>query len=103
MIRKYLKRWILINKQAILMEVLSIEGLMQLLMKIRNREEKWTREVPYFSMFLQKSSTGGKPEGGERRRWRIKTFRLLLGDWGSGVRSSRIHCCREGGRRGVVV
>jgi hypothetical protein len=44
MIKKYLKRLILVNKQAILMEVLSIKGLMQLLMKIRNREEKWTRE-----------------------------------------------------------
>ena len=44
MIKKYLKRLILINKQAILMEVLSIKGLMQLLMKIRNRDERWTRE-----------------------------------------------------------
>jgi hypothetical protein len=44
MIKKYLKRLILVNKQAILMEVLSIKGLMQLLMKIRNRDEKWTRE-----------------------------------------------------------
>jgi len=26
------------------MEVLSIKGLMQLLMKIRNTEEKWTKE-----------------------------------------------------------
>jgi hypothetical protein len=44
MINKYLKKLILINKQAILMEVLSIQGLMQLLMKIRNTDEKWTRE-----------------------------------------------------------
>jgi hypothetical protein len=44
MIKKYLKRLILIHKQAILMEVLSVKGLMQLLMKIRNRDEKWTRE-----------------------------------------------------------
>jgi hypothetical protein len=44
MIKKYLKRLILVNKQAILMEVLSIKGLMQLLMKTRNRDEKWTRE-----------------------------------------------------------
>jgi hypothetical protein len=44
MIKKYLKRLILINKQAILMEVLSIKGLMQLLMKIRNTEERWTKE-----------------------------------------------------------
>jgi hypothetical protein len=44
MIKKYLKRLILINKEAILMEVLSIKGLMQLLMKTRNTDEKWTRE-----------------------------------------------------------
>ncbi len=44
MVKKYLKRLILINKQAILMEVLSIKGLMQLLMKIRNTDEKWTGE-----------------------------------------------------------
>lgn len=44
MIKKYLKRLILINKQAILMEVLSIKGLMQVLMKIRNTDERWTRE-----------------------------------------------------------
>jgi hypothetical protein len=44
MIKKYLKRLILLNKEAILMEVLSISGLMQVLMKIRNKDEKWTRE-----------------------------------------------------------
>jgi hypothetical protein len=44
MIKKYLKRLILINKQAILMEVLSVKGLMQVLMKIRNTDERWTRE-----------------------------------------------------------
>ena len=44
MIKKYLKRLIFINKQAILMEVLSIKGLMQVLMKIRNTDERWTRE-----------------------------------------------------------
>jgi hypothetical protein len=44
MIKKYLKRLIIINKEAILMEVLSIRGLMQLLMKTRNTDEKWTRE-----------------------------------------------------------
>jgi hypothetical protein len=44
MIKKYLKRLIIINKEAILMEVLLIRGLMQLLMKTRNTEEKWTRE-----------------------------------------------------------
>jgi hypothetical protein len=44
MIKKYLKRLIVLNKEAILMEVLSISGLMQVLMKIRNTDEKWTRE-----------------------------------------------------------
>jgi hypothetical protein len=44
MIKGYLKRLIVINKEAILMEVLSIKGLMQLLMKIRNTDEKWTRD-----------------------------------------------------------
>lgn len=44
MIKNYLKRLILINKQAILMEVLSISGLMQLLMKTRNTDETWTSE-----------------------------------------------------------
>ena len=44
MVRKYIKRLIIINKEAILMEVLSIKGLMQVLMKIRNTDEKWSRE-----------------------------------------------------------
>jgi hypothetical protein len=44
MIKKYLKRLIIINKEAILMEVLSVRGLMQLLMKNRNTDIKWTRE-----------------------------------------------------------
>jgi NhaP-type Na+/H+ or K+/H+ antiporter len=44
MIKKFLKRLIIIHKEAILMEVLVIKGLMQLLMKIRNTDEKWTRE-----------------------------------------------------------
>jgi hypothetical protein len=44
MIKKYLKRLIIINKEAILMEVLAIRGLMQLFMKTRNTDEKWTRE-----------------------------------------------------------
>jgi len=44
MIKKYLKRLIIINKEAILMEVLAIRGLMQLLMKTRNTDGKWTRE-----------------------------------------------------------
>ncbi|MGD0919317.1 MAG: hypothetical protein ABSB22_22985 [Thermodesulfobacteriota bacterium] len=44
MIKKYLKRLFLANKEAILLEVLSIKGLMQLLMKARNTDEKWTKE-----------------------------------------------------------
>ena len=44
MIKKYLKRLILISKEAILMEVLAIKGLMQLLMKTRNTDQKWTGE-----------------------------------------------------------
>jgi hypothetical protein len=44
MMKKYFKRLILVNKEAILMEVLAIKGLMQLLMKIRNTDEKWTIE-----------------------------------------------------------
>ena len=43
MIRKYLKRLIIINKEAILMEILAMKGLMQLLMKTRNTDERWTR------------------------------------------------------------
>ena len=42
--KKYFKRLILVNKEAILMEVLAVKGLMQLLMKIRNTDDKWTRE-----------------------------------------------------------
>jgi hypothetical protein len=44
MIKKYLKRLIVTNKEAILMQVLAIKGLMQLLMKTRNTDEKWTKE-----------------------------------------------------------
>jgi hypothetical protein len=44
MIKKYFKRLVLVNKEAILMEVLAVKGLMQLLMKIRNTDDKWTRE-----------------------------------------------------------
>ncbi|MBM4348017.1 MAG: hypothetical protein FJ107_07780 [Deltaproteobacteria bacterium] len=44
MIKRYLRRLILIHKEAILMEVVTIKGLMQLLMKTRNTDEKWTRE-----------------------------------------------------------
>jgi hypothetical protein len=44
MIKRYLKRLIVINKEAILAEVLAIRGLMQVLMKMRNTDELWTRE-----------------------------------------------------------
>jgi len=44
MIKKYIRRLIITNKEAILMEVFAIRGLMQLLMKTRNTDEKWTRE-----------------------------------------------------------
>jgi len=44
MMKKYFKRLILVNKEAILMEVLAVKGLMQLLMKTRNTDEKWTTE-----------------------------------------------------------
>ena len=43
MIKKYIKKLIIVNKEAILMEVLSVKGLMQLLMKTRNADKKWTR------------------------------------------------------------
>jgi len=94
MIKKYLKRLIIINKEVILMEVLSIRGLMQLLMKTRNRDERWTRQekreikrylrniakiVPtvaifslpggfLFFLFWLKPSIEGRPEGREQRR-----------------------------------
>jgi hypothetical protein len=42
MMKKYFKRLILVNKEAILMEVLAVKGLMQILMKTRNTDEKWT-------------------------------------------------------------
>ena len=44
MIKRYLKRLIVTNKEIILREVLAIKGLMQLLMKKRNTDEKWTWE-----------------------------------------------------------
>lgn len=44
MIKRYFKRLIVVNKEAILAEVLAIKGLMQLLMKNRNTDEKWTWE-----------------------------------------------------------
>jgi hypothetical protein len=44
MIKSYLKRLLLKNRQFILAEVVAVKGLMQLLMKNRNTGEKWTRE-----------------------------------------------------------
>ena len=52
MVKKYLKRLIVINKEAILMEVLSVKGLTQLLMKTRNTDEKWAREEKKEMRFL---------------------------------------------------
>ena len=55
MIKKNLKRLIHLNKEAILMEVVSIKGLMQLLMKTRNTDEGWTRgERKEIRMHLRK-------------------------------------------------
>ena len=44
MIKNYIKRLIIKNKDFILKEVLAVKGLMHLLMKNRNTGEKWTRE-----------------------------------------------------------
>ena len=44
MIKNYIKRLIIKNKDFILKEVLAVKGLMYLLMKNRNTGEKWTRE-----------------------------------------------------------
>jgi len=44
MVKNYLKRLVVINKEAILMEVLSISGLKQLLVKPRNTDEGWKGE-----------------------------------------------------------
>jgi len=44
MIQRYLKRLIISNREAILTQVLSIKGLMQLLMKPQNTNERWTKE-----------------------------------------------------------
>jgi len=40
----FVKRLIVNNKGFILQEVLAVKGLMQLLMKIRNTDQPWTRE-----------------------------------------------------------
>jgi hypothetical protein len=44
MIIAYFKRLIIKNKAFILEEVLAVKGLMQLLMKQRNTDQKWTKE-----------------------------------------------------------
>ena len=44
MIINYFKSLIIKNKAFILEEVLAVKGLMQLLMKPRNTDQKWTRE-----------------------------------------------------------
>lgn len=44
MIIAYFKRLIVKNKAFILEEVLAVKGLMQLLMKQRNTDQKWTKE-----------------------------------------------------------
>ena len=44
MIKNYIKRLLLQNRQFILGEVLAVKGLMRLLMKNRNTGEKWTRD-----------------------------------------------------------
>jgi hypothetical protein len=44
MIKNYLKRLLIQNRQLLLAQVLAVKGLMQLLMKNRNTGEKWTRE-----------------------------------------------------------
>lgn len=40
----YFKRLIIKNKEFILEQVLAVKGLMQLLMKQRNTNQKWTEE-----------------------------------------------------------
>jgi hypothetical protein len=40
----YFQKLIIKNKAFILEEVLAVEGLMQLLMKQRNTNQKWTKE-----------------------------------------------------------
>jgi hypothetical protein len=44
MIVSYFKRLIIKNKAFILEEVLAVKGLMQLLMKQRNTDQKWIKE-----------------------------------------------------------
>jgi len=44
MIIAYFKRLVTTNKALILEEVLAVKGLMQLLMKQRNTDQRWTKE-----------------------------------------------------------
>ena len=44
MLKGYIKRLVISNKEFILKEVLAAKGLMQLLMKPRNTSQKWTAE-----------------------------------------------------------
>jgi cob(I)alamin adenosyltransferase len=44
MLATYLRRLIMKNKEFILEEVLAVKGLMQLLMKQRNMNQKWSKE-----------------------------------------------------------
>ena len=43
MIKRYFKRVVLSNREAIRTEVLSIRELIQLLMKVRNTDQGWTK------------------------------------------------------------
>lgn len=44
MFRRFVKKLIADNKEFILKEVVEVRGLMDLLMKNRNTNEKWTKE-----------------------------------------------------------
>ena len=44
MVSAFVRRLVMNNRAFILEQVLSVKGLMQLLMKIRNTDEPWTRE-----------------------------------------------------------
>ena len=44
MIKEYVKKLLIKNKNFLLEHVLAVKGFMQLLMKQRNTGEKWTRE-----------------------------------------------------------
>ena len=44
MVSAFVRRLVINNKAFILDQVLSVKGLMQLLMKIRNTDEPWTWE-----------------------------------------------------------